>query len=76
MWKKVENYNLNFHNRPRRTAIHLKLSDGTDAIMDHLTIDEFSTLGTFLREETEVWYHTTRGDLTAHSAPQHEEELD
>lgn len=76
MWKKVENYSMNFHNRPRRTAIHLKLSDGTDAIMDHLTIEEFSILGSLLREENEVWYHSTRGDLTAHSAPQHEEELD
>ena len=76
MWKKVENYSLNFHNKPRRTAIHLKLADGSDAVMDHLSIEEFDTLGTLLRKEPHVWYHTTRGDLTAHSAPLHEEELD
>ena len=76
MWKKVENYSLNFHNKPRRTAIHLKLADGTDAIMDHLSLEELSILGTLLREEAQVWYHSTRGDLTAHSAPLHEEELD
>lgn len=76
MWKKVDNYSLNFHNKPRRTAIHLKLSDGTDAVMDHLTMEELNTLGTILREEAQVWYHSTRGDLTAHSAPLHEEELD
>lgn len=76
MWKKIENYSLNFHNKPRRTAIHLKLADGSDAIMDHLSIDELHALGTLLREEAQVWYHSTRGDLTAHSAPLHEEELD
>lgn len=76
MWKKVENYSLNFHNKPRRTAIHLKLADGSDAVMDHLTMEELNTLGTLLREEAQVWYHSTRGDLTAHSAPLHEEELD
>lgn len=76
MWKKVEDYALNFHNTPRRCAIHLKLADGSNAIMDHLTIDEFTTLGTILQHETQVWYHSTRGDLTAHSAPQYEEGLD
>jgi len=76
MWKKIENYSLNFHNKPRRAAIHLKLADGTDAVMDHLSIEEFSALGTLLREEHHVWYHSTRGDLTAHSAPLHEEGLD
>jgi len=76
MWKQVENYSLNFHNHPRRTAIHLKLADGSEAIMDHLTIEELNALGTMLREEPHVWYHTSRGDLTAHSAPQHEEDLD
>lgn len=76
MWKKVDNYSLNFHNKPRRTAIHLKLADGSDAVMDHLSIEELNTLGTLLREEAQVWYHSTRGDLTAHSAPLHEEELD
>lgn len=76
MWKKIENYSLNFHNKPRRAAIHLKLADGSDAIMDHLSIEEFSALGTLLREERDVWYHSTRGDLTAHSAPLHEEGLD
>ncbi|MCW8828127.1 MAG: hypothetical protein OQK94_03635 [Gammaproteobacteria bacterium] len=76
MWKKVENYSLNFHNKPRRTAIHLKLEDNTDAVMDHLSIEELNTLGTLLREEAQVWYHSTRGDLVAHSAPLHEEELD
>ena len=75
MWKKVENYSLNFHNQPRRTAIHLKLVDGSDAVMDHLTIDEFNALGTLLREEDQMWYHSTRGDLIAHSAPLYEEGL-
>lgn len=76
MWKQVENYSINFHNHPRRTAIHLKLADGSEAVMDHLSIEELNTLGTLLREESQVWYHSTRGDLTAHSAPQHEEDLD
>ena len=76
MWKKIENYSMNFHNSPRRMAIHLKLSDGSDAVMEHLSCEEFATLGTLLREEAQVWFHTTRGDLTAHSAPLHEEELD
>lgn len=76
MWKKVENYALNFHNKPRRCAIHLKLEDGSDAVMDHLTTEEFNALGTLLRSEPQVWYHSTRGDLSAHSAPQHEEDLD
>jgi hypothetical protein len=76
MWKKIENYSLNFHNKPRKNAIHLKLADGSDAIMEHLSIEEFNTLGNLLREEAQVWFHTTRGDLTAHSAPLHEEELD
>ncbi len=76
MWKKVENYSLNFHNHPRRNAIHIKLADSSEAVMDHLSIEELNTLGTLLREEAQVWYHSTRGDLTAHSAPQHEEDLD
>ncbi len=76
MWKQVENYALNFHDKPRRCAIHLKLHDGSDAVMDHLTSEELGTLGNILRSEEQVWYHTTRGDLTAHSAPQHEEDLD
>jgi hypothetical protein len=76
MWKKIENYSLNFHNHPRKTAIHLKLADGSDGIMEHLSVEEFNTLSTLLREEAQVWYHTSRGDLTAHSAPLHEEELD
>ena len=76
MWKKVENYSLNYHHKPRRNAIHLKLDDGSDAVMDHLTTEELNTLGRLLREEAQVWYHSTRGDLTAHSAPLHEEELD
>ena len=66
MWKKVENYSLNFHNKPRRTAIHLKLADGNDAVMERLSIEEFNALGTLLREEAQVWYHSTRGDITAH----------
>lgn len=76
MWKKVDDYVLNFHNKPRRYAIHLKLADGNDAVMEHLSIDDFNTLGTLLRSEAQVWYHSTRGDLAAHSAPLHEEELD
>lgn len=76
MWKKIEDYSLHFHNKPRRCAIHLKMADSTEAVMDHLTIDELNTLGTLLRSEAQVWFHTTRGDLAAHSAPQHEEELD
>jgi hypothetical protein len=76
MWKQVENYALNFHNKPRRCAIHIKLADGNDAVMDHLTSEELNALGNILRSEAQVWYHTIRGDLTAHSAPQHEEDLD
>lgn len=76
MWKKVQDYALNFHNHPRRCAIHLKLEDGTDAVMDHLSIEEFDSLGCLLRGEIQVWYHSTRGDISAHSAPQHEEGLD
>lgn len=76
MWKRVENYSINMHNKPRRNAIHLKLADGSDAIMDHLSVEELNILGTLLREEAEIWYHTTRGDITAHSAPLHEESLD
>lgn len=76
MWKKVENYALNFHSKPRRCAIHLKLGDGSDAVMDHLTVEELNALGTLLRNEVQVWYHSTRGDLSAHSAPQYEEDLD
>ncbi len=76
MWKKVENYSLKFHNKPRRAAIHLKLAGGQDAVMDHLSVEELSSLGIILREESQVWYHTMRGDLTAHSAPEHEEDVD
>ncbi|MFO7593618.1 MAG: hypothetical protein R6X15_06200 [Pseudomonadota bacterium] len=76
MWKRVENYSLNIHNKPRRNAIHLKLADDSDAVMDHLSTEELNVLGTLLREEDQVWYHTTRGDITAHSAPLHEEGLD
>ena len=76
MWKKVDDYTLNFHNHPRRCAIHLKLADGNDFVLDHLTCEEFNALGSLLRSEPHVWCHTTRGDLSAHSAPQHEEELD
>lgn len=76
VWKKVDNYTLNFHNNPRRCAIRLKLADDSDAVMDHLTIEELNALGNLLREEEHVWYHSTRGDLAAHSAPPHEEELD
>jgi hypothetical protein len=76
MWKKVDNYSLNFHNQPRRAAIHLKLEDGSDAVMHHLTVEELHVLGHLLREEANVWYHTLRGDLIAHSAPETEEDLD
>ena len=76
MWKLVENYSLNFHNKPRRCAIHLNLADGSSAVVDHLSSDELNTLGNILRSEAQVWYHTHRGDITAHSAPQHEEDLD
>jgi hypothetical protein len=76
MWKKVDNYSLNFHSNPRRCAIHLKLADSSDAVMDHLTVAELDVLGNLLRNEAQVWYHSTRGDLVAHSAPQDEEELD
>jgi len=76
MWKKVENYALNVHNVPRRFAIHLKLADGSDAVMDHVTIDEFHTLGSLLQREEHVWYHSTRGDIVAHTAPLDEEEVD
>ena len=76
MWKKVDNYALNFHNKPRRTAIHLQLEDGSEAVMDHLSIEELHTLGTLLREESHVWYHTLRGDLTSHTAPRYEEDVD
>jgi hypothetical protein len=76
MWKKVDNYALNYHNTPRRAAIHLMLADGSEAVMDHLSIEELNTLGTLLRKETHIWYHTVRGDLTIHSAPRYEEDLD
>lgn len=76
MWKKVEDYTLNFHNHPRRYAIHLKLADQKEYILDHLSIDEFSSLGDLLRGEPDVWCHSTRGDIAAHAAPLHEEELD
>ena len=71
MWKKVEDYTLNFHNAPRRFAIHLKLADGS-AVMEHLTIDEFHTLGSLVHREELVWYHSTRGDLVAHTSPRDE----
>ncbi|AHF00212.1 hypothetical protein [Thioalkalivibrio paradoxus] len=76
MWKKVDDYSLNFHNQPRRAAVHLKLDDGTKAVMHHLTIQELHALGDLLRAEPNVWYHTLRGDLVAHSAPDSEEDLD
>lgn len=76
MWKKVENYALKFHNKPRRAAIHLKLADADDAVMDHLSVEELHTLGVLLRTEPHIWYHTMRGDLVAHSAPEYEEDLD
>ena len=76
MWKKVENYALKFHDKPRRCAIHLKLEDDSDGVIDHLTPEELNTLGNILRSEDQVWYHSTRGDIAAHSAPQYEEDLD
>ena len=76
MWKKVENYALNWHNQPRRGALHLFLDGGQEAVMDHLSCEDLGALGTILREEPHVWYHTVRGDLTAHSAPGHDEDID
>ena len=76
MWKKVDDYSLNFHNRPRRAAIHLKLEDGSEAVMHHLTVEGLHVLGHLLRTEEHVWDHTLRGDLTANAAPVNEEDLD
>lgn len=76
MWKEVADYTLNFHHKPRRFAIHVKLADGSEDVLDHLSIDEFNCLAMLLRSEAHLWYHTTRGDLAAHSAPLHEEDLD
>ncbi|MFP4131312.1 MAG: hypothetical protein ACOC3U_05295 [Thiohalospira sp.] len=76
MWRKIDNYVLNWHNHPRRGAIHLRLDDGSEAVIDHLSSDDLSTLGNILRVEPNVWYHTTRGDIAAHSRPEHEENID
>lgn len=76
MWKKVESYSLHWHNRERRAAIHVRLEDGTDGVVDHLSCSDLGTLASLLRDEPMVWYHTVRGDITTHSAPQYEEDLD
>ena len=76
MWKKVDDYALNFHNTPRRYTIHVKMEDGSDAVVEHLSVEEFNALGCLLRSEKQIWYHSTRGDISAHSAPQHEEGID
>ncbi len=77
MWKKVEDYNLTWHHRERRGAIHLKLEGHhSEGILNHLSCQDLGALTTLLRDEPLVWYHTVRGDITTHSAPQDEEERD
>lgn len=76
MWKKVDNYVLNWHSQPRRGSIHLRFEDGDESVIDHLTSADLFALGTILREEPGVWYHTLRGDIAAHSKPEHEEDID
>lgn len=76
MWKKVENYALKFHHKPRHAAIHLYLADKSEALLDQLSVEEMCALGNLLRAEPHVWYNTLRGDLSAHSAPHYEEDLD
>lgn len=76
MWKKVDNYTLNWHNHSRKGSIHLQLDDGSDGVLDHLSCEDLGALTTILRDEPLVWYHTVRGDLTTHAAPQDEEDRD
>lgn len=76
MWKKVDTYSLTWHNRERRAAIHVRLEDGDEATIDHLSCTDLGALGALLRDEPHVWYHTVRGDLTTHSAPRYEEDID
>ncbi|WP_303900940.1 hypothetical protein [Thiohalomonas denitrificans] len=76
MWKKVQNYNLTWHHQERRGAIHLKLEDGSEGILNHLSSQDLGAFTALLRDEPLIWYHTIRGDITTHSAPQDEEERD
>jgi len=76
IWKQVKNYSLNFHTPPRRTAIHLTLDDDSEAIIDHLTIEQLHALGTLLREEPTAWHHSIRGDLRFHMGPEYDEDID
>ncbi len=76
MWKRVDSYVLNWHHAKRTGAIHLKLEDGEEGILPHLSCQDLSALGAILRDEPLAWYHTVRCDLTTHASPEDEEDRD
>lgn len=76
MWIRVDNHSLTWHHRERRGAIHLALEGGGEGLLNHLSCEDLGALTTILRDEPLVWYHTVRGDITTHAAPQDEEERD
>ncbi len=74
MWKKVTGHALYWDAAERSGSVLLTLEDGGRGRLRHLSRADLAALGEILREEPQVWYHTTRGDLSTERVPEDEEE--
>ena len=74
MWKKVDNYALYWSVEDKAGSVLFKLSDGTDGAVKHLSKVELAAFADIFRNEDDVWFHSTRGDISTEKIPADEEE--
>lgn len=74
MWRKVEDYALYWAAAEKRGTVFLKLEGNEQGSIRNLGREELAALGSILRHETPIWFHTFRGDLSTEKSPGDEED--
>lgn len=74
MWKRVEGHSMYWAAAEKSGAVYLQLDGGSEGCIRHLSRQELAAVGDILRNESPVWFHTTRGDLSTETVPRDEEE--
>ncbi|UCE88580.1 MAG: hypothetical protein JSW10_09590 [Pseudomonadota bacterium] len=74
MWKRVEGYSLYWAAAEKTGTVYLQLDGGGEGNIRRLSRQELAAIGDILRNESPVWFHSTRGDLSTETVPRDEEE--
>lgn len=74
MWKRVTTHALYWSASDRQGSVFLTLEDGGEGRIRHLSKPDLAALGDILRNEPNVWFHSTRGDISTETVPADEQE--